>query len=632
MAKSRLQKTLADYMVIAITPALIMLLVGSLVFFLLAIGYDGRFSERLHWILAWFVLAIVLVARIAIEQGPQHARIYGLALAIATSLVIFRFVDSPWIVIPLLALIWWCANKLTWDSTLVDDGEDASGEGLLQHAGLDENTADSTNDRQTQPDEPDDDTPSERLPKTLHNTSKKKTHTPGVWVVYFSLFALPLFGFGQMLIPPTNEAGRDSAFRLLFVYVASGLALLLTTSFLGLRRYLRQRRIQMPAPISAIWLAMGSAIILSILVVCILLPRPNATYSATAFLDRIAEREQEASRHAQMGGDGAEGEGRRIGDEEDANEEAPADENAENEGNAENPEPGDGEGRPPQQDAEPGNAQQNGEQTQAGEEGEQAEEGENAESEEGQPGDDDSEEGESGEGGERESGENQPGEGEEGAEQQLDEDGENSADESAETSLPEEQSPEVSPPSMSQITGWLATVGKWLIYGLIAAMLLWYMIRHRAALLESLRQMYLWLLGLFGLAGGDTETEAEAVDTLEAARTTRPFASFENPFHTGRAARMKPQTIVVYTFEALQAWAREQGIERTGDQTPLEFVKTVADQFPGMSSEVTQAGRIYAEVAYASGSPSRGKVDRLEVLWNALSRTGAAAEHPMAAR
>ena len=43
----RLQQTLADYLVIAISPALIMLLVGSLVFFLLRVFYQGSFPERL---------------------------------------------------------------------------------------------------------------------------------------------------------------------------------------------------------------------------------------------------------------------------------------------------------------------------------------------------------------------------------------------------------------------------------------------------------------------------------------------------------------------------------------------------------------------------------------------------------
>jgi len=69
MAKKRREKTLADYVVIAISPVLIMTLVGSLAFFLLELSYHGQFEIRLKWILFCFVSASVLVARIAIEQG-----------------------------------------------------------------------------------------------------------------------------------------------------------------------------------------------------------------------------------------------------------------------------------------------------------------------------------------------------------------------------------------------------------------------------------------------------------------------------------------------------------------------------------------------------------------------------------
>ena len=44
----------------------------------------------------------------------------------------------------------------------------------------------------------------------------------------------------------SDPSSRSFVFRLLVIYVASGMALLLATSFLGLRRYLRQRKLQMP--------------------------------------------------------------------------------------------------------------------------------------------------------------------------------------------------------------------------------------------------------------------------------------------------------------------------------------------------------------------------------------------------
>ena len=56
MARNRSRGTLVDYLVAAIEPALIMIMVGSLMFFLLDMWYAGEFLERLRWILFWFVL------------------------------------------------------------------------------------------------------------------------------------------------------------------------------------------------------------------------------------------------------------------------------------------------------------------------------------------------------------------------------------------------------------------------------------------------------------------------------------------------------------------------------------------------------------------------------------------------
>ena len=56
MVRRHLHKTLVDYLVIAISPALIMTLVGSLVFFLLEVFYRGNFQGRLEYIFALFVI------------------------------------------------------------------------------------------------------------------------------------------------------------------------------------------------------------------------------------------------------------------------------------------------------------------------------------------------------------------------------------------------------------------------------------------------------------------------------------------------------------------------------------------------------------------------------------------------
>ncbi len=78
---TRQKQTLMDYMVIGISPALIMALVGSLLFFLLTVFYHGQYDGRLMFIFAMFVMAIVLIARISMEEGIEYATLFAIPLA-----------------------------------------------------------------------------------------------------------------------------------------------------------------------------------------------------------------------------------------------------------------------------------------------------------------------------------------------------------------------------------------------------------------------------------------------------------------------------------------------------------------------------------------------------------------------
>src|SRR5262245_44270036 len=112
---------LTDYAVTAISPILIMTMVGSLVFFLIEVLYDGRYSDRLLYTMTFFVIGTVLIARIMILHGANRALLYIAGLAAATFLALQAFVDYPnltmrsfgaFVNAGLMALIWWSANKL----------------------------------------------------------------------------------------------------------------------------------------------------------------------------------------------------------------------------------------------------------------------------------------------------------------------------------------------------------------------------------------------------------------------------------------------------------------------------------------------------------------------------------------
>ena len=192
-------------------------------------------------------------------------------------------------------------RQATWDCTLIDEDEEDSGEGLLEAVGLDRPGKAACKRRSR---------PSRRGAggDPLRGSGSRpaggsglssacRPHAPGVWIVYFSLAALPLFGIGQMFLPAGSLAARQYAFCLLCVYTASGLGLLLATSFLGLRRYLRQRRQEMPLAMVNLWLVIGGVLIVGVMLAAMLLPRPNAEYAVSELPFRFGSPDQKSSRY-----------------------------------------------------------------------------------------------------------------------------------------------------------------------------------------------------------------------------------------------------------------------------------------------------------------------------------------------
>ena len=274
MNTSRPDKTLADYLVIAVSPALCMVMVHSVCFFLVEVFYRGEAGGGVRWVLFWFVLAVVLIARIGIEQGDGQAMLYGLALACVTWLYLASIQSNVLFGALLLGIVWFTAHKITSNCTLIDEDADASGQGLLQSIRRLPDLVKKT----PPPPVAKPATSPPTAPALVPPPEKKKSagsQIPGVWLIYFSLAALPLFGLGQTLLPAGDMAARRQGFIYLFFYLAAALGLLVTTSFLGLRRYLRQRYLVMPGNIALGWVQFGAVGVVAVLCLCLLLPRPG---------------------------------------------------------------------------------------------------------------------------------------------------------------------------------------------------------------------------------------------------------------------------------------------------------------------------------------------------------------------
>jgi hypothetical protein len=104
---------------------------------------------------------------------------------------------------------------------------------------------------------------------------KPQRRRHGLWVVAFSLAALPVFGLGESLIPAGDAERLTSANRLMSVYVACGLGLLLTTALVSFRARLKSRRLRMPHGLAALWLGLGLAVITLAMVAGAVMPRPG---------------------------------------------------------------------------------------------------------------------------------------------------------------------------------------------------------------------------------------------------------------------------------------------------------------------------------------------------------------------
>lgn len=646
--KKQPRQSLADYLTIAISPVLIMALIGSLIFFLLEVLYVGQYSGRMQWTLFFFVFGIVLIARISIELGSGRAMLYGIGLAFAVWLALQAYIEYPAgspmkafsgaINLGLIVVAWWCAQRLTWDCTYIDDTVDASGKGVLEAAGLDEQKEEAEESAST----------SEDLEavqgggllgwwrRYSHYREKqlRKPHTPGVWVVYFSLAALPLFGLGQALIPAADAGRRRYVFWLMVYYVGSGLALLVTTSFLGLRRYLRQRKLKMPAAMTGVWMALGGGLIVLLMVVGALLPRPYGEYQLI-HLNTSAAQERNASRYAVLREGAGKGEGRPSSDKARRAEDAQSGSGKQPDGKGEsgksnrsdgksgqggkgggkqgNQQTTGREGNSRRQDDSQGKARsesKSGERRQD-QTGEQRTTTRDAESRDRQDGE------QNGPTGSRDP--DQDGSGGRADTKQSD---------SSSTSLPHNPVAQV-----LEKLGALGTVLKWILFGILALVVLFFVLRSGLQFLANftnwakqlLQAFQAWWEGLFGHKVNESEAE---VDGPPRVPTPRPFASFMNPFLDGRADSLSPDALTRYSFEALQAWAWEQDLGRRPQETPLEFAERLGTEVPPLEAEVRSLAGLYVRLAYARASLAPGCLDVLKRFWQRLE---AVDERPVSA-
>ncbi|MBS0265137.1 MAG: DUF4129 domain-containing protein [Planctomycetes bacterium] len=159
---------------------------------------------------------------------------------------------------------------------------------------------------------------------------------------------------------------------------------------------------------------------------------------------------------------------------------------------------------------------------------------------------------------------------------------------------------------------------KWILYGIIALVAAYGLYRYWGPFVELLRNLWNELLSLFGLGTRDDATQSGTANP-QAPAAPLPFSSFDDPFLHGTARRMSPTQLVSYTFEALEAWAREQGIPRGPDQTPLEYASELVRRLPQAGPEIQAATQVYVQVAYNRGKLTEASFKTLEKIWQRMN-------------
>ena len=638
----------------AINPALIMLMVGSLLHYLVMLLNTWGTVEGVGWVFSWFVFASVLIARISIIETTEHAIPFGIALAAAIWIVLARFGVNLAVAFILVAVSWWAIHRLTWDCTLLDTDPEGPGEGLLQTLGWDDQLA-AAGEATVAPNGVDElprdqggpisetgppDTSAKRT-SSIRSHSRlwqwivktRHTHAPGLSVVLFAVAAIPLFGLTGRFLP--NDGERTAALVLFCTYFASGLGLLATTSLLNLRRYLARRRVEIAPEMAAMWLAAGSAMILGLLAICAILPRPGAEYALARppewlSLSGIARRRPtsqfalgdrgQRDKSPDRIGDAIEedGEGVRAPDDQasppspsrgDTSEHASATEATDDDGGPHSSDRNGAQSKRAENDT--GDSSRGSNHSSSGDRrnGRQEEGSSPSRSEQSETTATDQPKQQRGPSNHESEGSGQR------SERESDNGAAPESSHRNDASRPSRTTQRPSPrfPTLPSLGGLMGLVTGIIQLAMLVA-ILYFVWRARSTLFNALRDLWQSLIG----GRSDQPIQQESVAKQPPRR--RSLSEFPNPFHGGRL-QLSPAETIRTTLEALEVWSESQRLGRTHDQTVDSFVRRIGQRHASLRPALATLVHLHAELAYGGTTIRASQVAPLRSIWTHLTRS-----------
>jgi hypothetical protein len=149
----------------------------------------------------------------------------------------------------------------------------------------------------------------------------------------------------------------------------------------------------------------------------------------------------------------------------------------------------------------------------------------------------------------------------------------------------------------------------------IVALAGWWLFRRRdlifqaiKSIIASIAQFFRDLFRLGSASGAATIPKTKAPPR-------RPFATYRNPFLTGREGAWTHGQLILYSYDALRAWAEEKGVVPRPEQTAREFCVELSGRFPEINSELNQLSSLYGRAAYTTTGAEGSDLEPVKSLW-----------------
>jgi hypothetical protein len=578
-----------DQLVSTIGLVLIVFLMVSLSFFILArFSLSSKWTVA-HWLLFWEVLATVLVSRMFLiddlkKVAGRYSFVFGMVIWVPFALL--GEVEILGIVTALMIFIGWFTYKITWDVTDLGEREEDE-DGLLASVGLkkelnpgNKKVSESWGDTREESTEFNHE--AEEVLAELAKEKPKKVKGGkgrGVWVLYFLFGSIPVFGLGGSTQNSTDPNLGKYFLICLCIYLASCISLLMSTSFLTIRSDLRRRNLSMPLFTAGAWLFSGLFLLISCFVFASLLPRPQGFLDPIALvLSKGQDKDQDASNYAKSSEKSGKGEGKQ----------------GEKEGDKGSPKDGNQKAGKPAEDKE----------------------NKGASKESGKGGGDSGEKGSSKEGSQKS---------DQAKNNESKSDSRKNDGNQKSNSTPNQETPPSPPPSfnipgldkmmaaLEVILKVVFTVGTFLFVLYVVVYKLSYSFGWADDLLDWFRNLFDWM------DRSKKKKKQEDVADASIADETLPFEEFDNPFDRKDWQKASLRELTGYTWKALLAWCKSQNINIPRGCTPSELEEIISNEMPRIEPTYYAFQQVLLNVQYSNNNDDPKGVATTQKLWRHMN-------------